>query len=310
MNDFSVFSHVRLNDRTYWVTESYGFNSAIPNSYMHLFVIVGDEKVAVIDSGIAGTSGLRGYIEEKILGGDKSKPIICLLTHNHVDHIGGCMMFDEVYLNPIDIAGDLAWNTRVDRRLMDDASDLVAFANYNWDVINYCREHYYKPAPTAADFRPVNDGDIFDLGGITLQAIHMPGHTAGSTGYYDALNHVAHTGDSMSMGRGGAQGVYEVLGRCRERWAPDTIITDGHGAGIIRMEILNNMYRCAEEVMLGINLENDETMPPRRGGPGFFKFTKAYAGIEEPAPAIDPNTVTKIHVYKDARVTYTVKKEN
>ena len=305
MNEFSIFSHMRLNEQSYVITESYGYNPQIPNSFMHLGLVIGQEKIAVIDSGTAGPSGLRDYIERIILEGKNTKPIICLLTHNHVDHISGCLMFDERYMHEADInEADLWWNTHPERRLLDDDSDLCAFANYDREVIDYCREHYYKPIPTVADFIPIHDGDEIDLGGVTLQVTHLPGHSKGSVVYYDKKNHIAYCGDSLSMGAGGPEATCELLKRCQERWAQDSMLIDGHGEAVRRMTRINNMVKCCEEILNGENLENDEVAefhaPP-------FKFTKERVGLVQDRPAPDPTMVRMMHIYRDARMSYSKK---
>ena len=169
LNDFSIFSHIRLNDQSWLITESYGYNPGIPNSYTHLGLVEGTEKVAVIDSGTAGTAGLRRYIEEVILEGKNKKPILCLQTHNHIDHMSGCMQFDERYMHPLELdKEDFKWQTNEDRRLLSDDADLVLFANFDWDMIHYCREHYYKVKPTVEDFKPIRDGDLIDRSELDL----------------------------------------------------------------------------------------------------------------------------------------------
>ena len=307
LNEFSIFSHTRLNAQSYMITESYGYNKNIPNSYMHLGLVIGKEKVAVIDTGIAGTSGLRDYIEQVILGGDTSRPVIDLQTHNHVDHIAGAMMFDERYMHEADInEPDLFWNTHEDRRLLSDDSDLCAFANYDKDMIAYCREHYYRVKPTVNDFIPIHDGDIIDLGGVSIQVTHMPGHSPGSCCFYDMQNHVVFCGDSFSGG-GTVEERYAIYKKCAERWAPDSILIDGHGIGMDRMNRLYNLMEGCEEVLNGENLENDREAPPR--GPGFFKFTKERIGLVETRVRFDPNKKQMIHTYKDAMIRYEVDKE-
>lgn len=309
MDEFSIFSHTRLNERSYVITESYGFNPDIPNSYMHLGLVVGDDKVAVIDSGTAGTSGLRRYIEEVILEGRNTKPVICLLTHNHVDHISGCMMFDERYLHEADInEEDLWWNTHEERRLLSDDSDLCAFANYDKEVIDYCREHYYKVKPTVNDFIPLKDGDVIDLGGIELAVTHLPAHSKGSVAYYDAKNHIAYCGDSLSMGGLPPEKLYELTCRCLERFAPDSMLIDGHAEAVRRMEPLRNQAKACEDVLNGVNLENDK--PVTGNFRPFFKFTKERAGLKDTRPAPDPNMIRMAHLYKDARVMYSVPKKD
>ena len=307
MNDHSFFTHMRLNRQSYVITESYGYNEKIPNSYLHLGLVVGEERVAVIDTGIGGTCGLRSYIEEVILGGGNKKPIVALLTHGHLDHIGAAMMFDERYLHENDIDGEeLLWNTHLERRLMSDDSDLCAFANDDADVIAYCRGHYYRPVPTVDDFIPVHDGDVIDLGGVSLRVVEMPGHTAGSVAYYDAKNHVAYCGDSLSL-NGPAERVCQVLRHAQSVFAPDSMLIDGHGNPVRRMTEINNKIVCCEEILNGVNLENDVEAPRGPGGPP-FKYTKARAGIEDrhPRPKPDPTKKQMVHRYLEARMTYQI----
>lgn len=43
----------------------------------------------------------------------------------------------------------------------------------DFDEKTYCSAGYGRP-------HPVREGDIFELGGITLEVIELPGHTTGS----------------------------------------------------------------------------------------------------------------------------------
>ena len=63
-----------------------------------IFVVVGEARALVIDTGI-GIGDLKWLIENRIT----DKPYDVVLTHNHVDHMGGAAWFDRVYIHPDDM---------------------------------------------------------------------------------------------------------------------------------------------------------------------------------------------------------------
>ena len=62
-----------------------------------IFVLEGEEKALVIDTGI-GIGNIREKIEELT-----DKPTILVMSHGHGDHTGGTGWWDEIYLNEKDI---------------------------------------------------------------------------------------------------------------------------------------------------------------------------------------------------------------
>lgn len=180
--DFDFLRHEKLDDRLYRIFEDFGGPQKI-----NVYVVIGDEKTAVIDTGCGATGGLRKYIETYIT--DRN-PIIALITHSHPDHIGGCTLFDAQYICEDELP-QLAWGLDDKRR----AHDAGAFAytgkpgsaahadpdraNAIWD---YCREHVVHVDWRAVDWNIVRDGDMIDLGGIKLECIYLNCH--GSMNYY------------------------------------------------------------------------------------------------------------------------------
>jgi len=93
-----------------------------------------------------------------------NKPFDVVITHNHIDHAGNIRYFDEVYMHPADSLIRMG---------------IVFNGKYTW----------------------MQDGDVFDLGGRTVEVYHMPGHTPGSVVLVDRSINAAFTGDTFGSGQ-------------------------------------------------------------------------------------------------------------
>ena len=129
-----------------------------------LFLVEGEKEAALIDTGV-GFVGLKETVE-----GLTKKPLHVILTHMHPDHAGGAAAFENMYLHPADLA--LTAEQAVEGRLGYAIGSMRGAPVKAEDLI---------PAPGAGKvYKELHDGQIFELGGITLQIIHVPGHTPGS----------------------------------------------------------------------------------------------------------------------------------
>ena len=99
---------------------------------------------------------------DKIVAKITSKPVIMMATHAHGDHVGGVGPFPEVYLN---------------------AGDMPIVRN---NMRNYKGQIKY-----------LSDGEVIDLGGREIEVIFTPGHTAGSTTFFDKARHYGFSGDAF-----------------------------------------------------------------------------------------------------------------
>jgi len=304
MDDFFCFRHHRINDHVYVVRESFGYDRRLPNSYFFIGVVVGSERVAVFDSGNGATAGLRAYIEDHITG--YGKPIDCFLSHNHLDHIGGCMLFDHRYLHQDDFdTAELAWATNLDRHLFDDESDLAQFCCHDPEILAYCREHYLRERPTLDDFIPVVDGQEFDLGGITLRAMHTPGHSRGSCCYYDVQDHIAFTGDAIPASglslspvrtESGESETIAYLRRARREWDDDALIVGGHHF-LWGMDLIDKLLDGYAEIAEAREMQVDIVSPPPP-----FKYQKGSPRKRVKAPG----TFMMRHYHHDVDMNYQV----
>jgi len=98
-----------------------------------------------------------------------------LNSHGHEDHLPGNGLFSEARVHIHD--DDL-----IAAQSLDGLLDVFGFVG---DVrreqeVHFVEEMHYSPRPDAEGF---SDGHVFDLGGLTVTAKHLPGHTRGHSGF-------------------------------------------------------------------------------------------------------------------------------
>jgi glyoxylase-like metal-dependent hydrolase (beta-lactamase superfamily II) len=96
-------------------------------------------------------------------------------SHGHEDHLAGNALFDRarVHIHDDDLMA---------ARSLDG---LMAVYGYEGDVDAQFRQQilddfHYGARPDAIGFR---EGHVWDLGGTTVEAVHLPGHTRGHSGF-------------------------------------------------------------------------------------------------------------------------------
>ena len=164
----------------------------------NVWIVGNDEECVIIDSPHDAAAIINQVRGRKVLA--------ILQTHAHNDHIGAAREVADavgapIYLNP---------------------EDLVL-----WEQVY----------PDAHPDRELADGDVFEVGGATLKAIHTPGHSPGSTCFYLESEGTVFTGDTLFNGGPGATGrsysdYPTILASIRERLLtlpPETVVRTGHG---------------------------------------------------------------------------------
>jgi len=156
-----------MEKRTYFKTEKISETvtriTGIARELMYL--VVGTEKAALIDTGV-GIGDLKDCVENLT-----DKPVIVLLTHGHTDHALGASEFQEVYMGLADL------NVYKEHSQMSFRKEILKLSM--GDQIEMINDEDFV-LPKSIDFKPLNTGDVFHLGGITLEIYECKGHAQGS----------------------------------------------------------------------------------------------------------------------------------
>lgn len=169
-------------------------------------------KAAIVDPGgdlerIQAQLQKMGAIPEKIL-----------LTHAHIDHAGGTAELARRLQVNIEgpQEGDQFW---IDGLPMQSA------------------RFGFPPAEVFTPDRWLHDGDTVQVGEVTLEVIHCPGHTPGHVVFYSPQDHLAVVGDVIFQGSIGRtdfpQGNHDqLIASIREKLFPlgdEVTFIPGHG---------------------------------------------------------------------------------
>ncbi len=134
-------------------------------SGVYFFLVQGERQAALVDTGV-GFAGLKETVEALT-----TLPVTVILTHGHGDHAGGVSPFERVCLHPADLP--LLSEHGMEMRMGYAASCMPPGTELT--------KADFLPAPAPdRSYLPLEDGQVFDLGGISLEIIHVPGHTKGS----------------------------------------------------------------------------------------------------------------------------------
>jgi len=177
-----------LDARTWLIAEPHVH--PIFSANMHL--VLGRDADLLIDSGM-GVAPLKPVVDG--LRGDPAKPLICLSTHTHVDHIGAAHEVDIRYVHPLE-ADELAAPAPYSLNSRDipaALADMFTKAGYPvlWDYLidavpwaGYDPDAYELKGAPATDL--IKDGDLIDLGDWQAEVLHLPGHSPGQVGLFHA----------------------------------------------------------------------------------------------------------------------------
>lgn len=210
---------------------------------VHCFLVRGTRRALLIDCG-AGVGDLAGFARQQT-----TLPISLLLTHGHCDHAGGAAFFDTAYLSEAD------WNLASRHDTLSMKKD---YARYTCsELFSSLTQEDFCP-PRHRGYLPLNDGTRFDLGGISLEAIAVPGHTQGMTCVLNQTERSILFGDACNpcvflwdADASSVEAYWHSLQHLRERESEYDTVYLSHGARCAPKSILDEVLLVCEEILQG-----------------------------------------------------------
>jgi glyoxylase-like metal-dependent hydrolase (beta-lactamase superfamily II) len=146
------------------------------------YLVIGRDKALLIDTG-NGFSDLLSEIRKLT-----SLPLEVIATHCHTDHVGGKSQFEKIYIH----RDDLNWFNRLVCRRITRKIFL-----FNFNKLNKTNYRGIIDGGHKTEIIPVYGGEVFDLGGRTVEVIHTPGHSLGSVTLLLKEDKLMFTGDNV-----------------------------------------------------------------------------------------------------------------
>ena len=132
-----------------------------------MYLIEGDKGAVLIDTCI-GMRGLKDFVEQIRA---KEMPLTVLISHGHIDHAMGAPEFGDAYMNHKDIPLYQSQCSISERR---------GYAGMGiGSLAKAVPDEEFVPATPDFEFQALEEGMIFDLGGVTVEVYNAYGHTAG-----------------------------------------------------------------------------------------------------------------------------------
>ena len=169
----------KIDDETYAILAPHHWQETVS------FLLIGDEKALLIDTGMA-----FGNIKLNV-DALTDKPVIVVNSHSHYDHVSNNYHFDTVYGRDLDFTRKNAsghpkttWQNALQPSAVSGPLP-KDFSFENYESKGFDIDHYLK------------DGEIIDLGNREIEVIFTPGHTPDGMLFFDRERGYLSTGDTF-----------------------------------------------------------------------------------------------------------------
>jgi hydroxyacylglutathione hydrolase len=215
------------------------------NGQSNTYLITGSKRSMLIDTGW-GIGDLPGAVGELT-----STPVIVVNTHGHPDHGCGNYQFDSAYVSKEDEYLLRGYFDEKIRGWMIKNIGISPFPD------GFSADKWISAKP--GGIMHLHDGQVFDLGGKTIEVVSMPGHTPGCVTLLDREDRMLFTGDSvlegdvwMFLDESEPLEVYlSSLKRLDSVSGGFDMLLPGHGRAPISKAIISEFIRGVENILDG-----------------------------------------------------------
>jgi len=192
------FEFQRIDDDITLIWEPH----VVPLIRCNIWHVRGRDRDLLIDTGL-GMASLKEAARDLF-----AKALTAVATHVHYDHVGGFHEFEDRIIHRAEAAKAAAGNTAslYGGGKEDALIESIRAAGYDvppqlftalpsngYDPLTY----HVLPAPAT---RVVDEGDVIDAGDRRFEVLHLPGHSPGSIGLWEAKTGILFSGDAIYDG--------------------------------------------------------------------------------------------------------------
>jgi glyoxylase-like metal-dependent hydrolase (beta-lactamase superfamily II) len=166
----------------------------------NIWHVRGRDQDILIDTGL-GVSSLAKAARDLF-----EKPLLVVLTHTHMDHMGGAHEFDTCCVHAAEAEALTTASNHLPLNV--DAyceEDQVWFTSIGYDIsggfLTAIPHADFDPAShqmeTAEISKIIGEGYIVDTGDRAFEVLHLPGHSPGSIALWEAKTGTLFSGDAV-----------------------------------------------------------------------------------------------------------------
>jgi glyoxylase-like metal-dependent hydrolase (beta-lactamase superfamily II) len=230
----------------------------------HVTVLTGAERGKYPDGNsvlIVGTEGVALIDPSLTVHRRRAAPADVdqiLISHAHEDHMSGITVIGGAVIRAHH--RDLQCVHHIDRLVASYEMSPADTAGWRATLV---ADFHLQDRPHAVGF---GDGDVFDLGGVTVTVLHLPGHTAGHSAFLIEPDGLAFVGDIDLSGFGPYYGDHwsdldefvDSLARVRDLQARHYItfhhkgVVDGHAEFVRQLDVFAAVIDRRDDKLLGM----------------------------------------------------------
>jgi len=174
----------------------------VPLIRCNIWHVRGRDRDLLIDTGL-GMASLKAAARRLF-----EKKLTAVATHAHYDHVGGFHEFEDRVIHGAEAPKAAAGNAAslYGGGKEDALLESIRAAGYDVPPELFTavpkdgydpRCYRVLPAPVT---RTVQDGDVVDIGDRQFEVLHLPGHSPGSIGLWEAKTGILFSGDAIYDG--------------------------------------------------------------------------------------------------------------